>query len=103
MLTATGRSRRSARQLLFCADGRSEERRVGKECRSRWWPDHLKKNAAGLQFLLLVRADAGPVCSTARAFLGGGLRADLRVFELEANCCVFFFFFKQKTAYEITR
>src|SRR5438034_7611050 len=20
--------------------GRSEERRVGKECRSRWWPDH---------------------------------------------------------------
>src|SRR5438034_5260468 len=23
---------------------RSEERRVGKECRSRWWPDDLKKN-----------------------------------------------------------
>src|SRR5690348_18009052 len=23
---------------------RSEERRVGKECRSRWWPYHLKKN-----------------------------------------------------------
>src|SRR5438034_10968863 len=22
---------------------RSEERRVGKECRSRWWPDHRKK------------------------------------------------------------
>src|SRR5256885_13112734 len=22
---------------------RLEERRVGKECRSRWWPDHLKK------------------------------------------------------------
>src|SRR5204863_296763 len=22
---------------------RSEERRVGKECRSRWWPDRLKK------------------------------------------------------------
>src|SRR5438309_7452845 len=21
-------------------DRRSEERRVGKECRSRWWPDH---------------------------------------------------------------
>src|SRR5438132_10792200 len=21
-------------------DERSEERRVGKECRSRWWPDH---------------------------------------------------------------
>src|SRR3972149_7463905 len=24
--------------------GRSEERRVGKECRSRWSPYHLKKN-----------------------------------------------------------
>src|SRR5688572_31247552 len=23
--------------------GRSEERRVGKECRSLWWPDHYKK------------------------------------------------------------
>src|SRR5688572_33177437 len=22
---------------------RSEERRVGKECRSRWWPSHSKK------------------------------------------------------------
>src|SRR6266702_5426697 len=22
----------------------SEERRVGKECRSRWWPYHLKRN-----------------------------------------------------------
>src|SRR5206468_10082709 len=25
------------------ADGRSEERRVGKECRSRWWRGHCKK------------------------------------------------------------
>src|SRR5205823_11061913 len=24
-------------------DQRSEERRVGKECRSRWWRDHEKK------------------------------------------------------------
>src|SRR5215218_10825440 len=24
-------------------DVRSEERRVGKECRARWWPDHGKK------------------------------------------------------------
>src|SRR5690242_21906320 len=23
---------------------RSEERRVGKECRSRWWPDHYEQN-----------------------------------------------------------
>src|SRR5439155_2804538 len=25
------------------AKERSEERRVGKECRSRWWPDHQEK------------------------------------------------------------
>src|SRR5690606_40694616 len=25
---------------LICYRGRSEERRVGKECRSRWSPDH---------------------------------------------------------------
>src|SRR5437667_8755836 len=25
--------------------GRSEERRVGKECRSRWWPYRYKKNS----------------------------------------------------------
>src|SRR3546814_15774990 len=34
-------------KLLSCCAGRSEERRVGKECvrkcRSRWSPDHLKK------------------------------------------------------------
>src|SRR4051812_612857 len=27
--------------------GRSEERRVGKEWRSRWWGDHLKKKKEG--------------------------------------------------------
>src|SRR5689334_24797276 len=26
---------------------RSEERRVGKECRSRWWPDNEKKKKKG--------------------------------------------------------
>src|SRR5437764_2344254 len=31
---------RTRRQRL---DRRSEERRVGKECRSRWWPYHKKK------------------------------------------------------------
>src|SRR5256885_17000157 len=36
---------RHHRRVLFVAStfGRSEERRVGKECRSRWSPDHLKK------------------------------------------------------------
>src|SRR5713101_9207294 len=30
-------------QLLSCWHRRSEERRVGKECRSRWSPYHSKK------------------------------------------------------------
>src|SRR5205814_7256639 len=29
-----------ARDDHFRSDSRSEERRVGKECRSRWWPYH---------------------------------------------------------------
>src|SRR5690625_7131768 len=28
---------------LIVAFNRSEERRVGKECRSRWWPYHYKQ------------------------------------------------------------
>ena len=28
------------RSVLKCSDSRSEERRVGKECRSRWSPYH---------------------------------------------------------------
>src|SRR5207237_2138764 len=35
--TATSRSFNI--ELLTCSP-RSEERRVGKECRSRWWTDH---------------------------------------------------------------
>src|SRR2546430_12859668 len=30
-------------RLLLPRVARSEERRVGEECRSRWLPDHLKK------------------------------------------------------------
>src|SRR5262249_60375294 len=46
----TGRNRqRPRRRAPFAAPGsvdfRSEERRVGKECRSRWTPDHLKKKS----------------------------------------------------------
>src|SRR5438876_12382976 len=29
--------------VLECTNMRSEERRVGKECRARWWPDDLKR------------------------------------------------------------
>src|SRR5438093_9743771 len=28
---------------VHTVEHRSEERRVGKECRSRWWPEHQKK------------------------------------------------------------
>src|SRR5437762_11361748 len=32
---------------MTCSRVRSEERRVGKECRSRWSPDHEKKGVYG--------------------------------------------------------
>src|SRR6266542_5288422 len=34
-------------QAAISAGPRSEERRVGKECRSRWLPYHYKKNVKG--------------------------------------------------------
>src|SRR3712207_6991277 len=37
-----GRCRLPSHSLRTQAAGRSEERRVGKECRSRWSPYHLK-------------------------------------------------------------
>src|SRR5262245_66368085 len=38
---AAGFQRRKSRKAYSVR--RSEERRVGKECRSRWWPYHEKK------------------------------------------------------------
>src|SRR5436305_14164328 len=32
------------RHYAAASHARSEERRVGKECRSRWWPSQLIKN-----------------------------------------------------------
>src|SRR3970282_2845294 len=37
-------TRLPAESVLTPHPGRSEERRVGKECRSRWSPYHLKNN-----------------------------------------------------------
>src|SRR5437867_11161950 len=31
-------SRKGSSFVIHCQQDRSEERRVGKECRSRWWP-----------------------------------------------------------------
>src|SRR5690554_2333388 len=39
----TGGQESAARSEKRADRRRSEERRVGKECRSRWWPDHEKK------------------------------------------------------------
>src|SRR5438105_12663568 len=41
------RVRASARPQVSASQHRSEERRVGKECRSRWWPYHEKKKKEG--------------------------------------------------------
>src|ERR1039457_7463613 len=46
----------------FAAGRRSEERRVGKECRSRWSPDHLKKTKT-----MLGRLTASQIASASAA------------------------------------
>src|SRR5690242_21756907 len=51
-LSARARPKGLARPTLPGSGGlqtRSEERRVGKECRSRGWPEHSKKDAARAQ------------------------------------------------------
>src|SRR5690349_24086328 len=40
LASATQRRLRTLGDVVAAADQRSEERRVGKECRSRWAPDH---------------------------------------------------------------
>src|SRR5476649_1920974 len=79
------------------ASCRSEERRVGKECRSRWSPDHSKKNSLAEMRAVGMRISADiqalPYVDTAsQQFCCAGLGEEI-------SC---FFFFKQKTAYEIT-
>src|ERR1035438_10633921 len=54
-------SRRNQPRDGLCRGGRSarvkrsEERRVGKECRSRWSPDHLKKKTHPPEILPLFK------------------------------------------------
>src|SRR5476649_2149078 len=80
---------------------RSEERRVGKECRSRWSPYHSKKKKLLVRFpppraptLLIPTPTAISifVCLVVVGLFGG----------CSVKLCVLFCFFKQKTAYEIT-
>src|SRR6266536_3871524 len=48
---------------------RSEERRVGKECRSRWSPDHLKKKNLPHPPLAVSRVHLGHATSWTRLLL----------------------------------
>src|SRR5690348_8763238 len=67
---------------------RSEERRVGKECRSRWWAEHRKKSS-------IQRApSARETCPC----------PNISTSPWTARSCAItrsVFFFKQKTAYEV--
>src|SRR6266849_3851082 len=86
---------RTLRRLWNREMPRSEERRVGKECRSRWVPYHQKKKTArGFRHRALHRArhrshieDHPAVDIAGGAYDGLDQRS--------------FFFFKQKTAYEV--
>src|SRR5437867_3750635 len=72
---------------------RSEERRVGKECRARWGPEHYKKK----DIEGCCTGVAQPRQSHRCVRVSGQSSMACSV-----GCCVFFFF-KQKTAYEIVR
>src|SRR6266446_192428 len=82
-------------------DVRSEERRVGKECRTWWSPYHLKKNRGRPANRTSCLADPKrvetPAASTTeyKPFPDTG-------YDRRGRGKVIFFF-KQKTAYEITR
>src|SRR5207249_10984483 len=52
---------------------RSEERRVGKECRSRWWPYHLKKKKKNQCHLARCRM-RGQIRSRFRRLAGAAAR-----------------------------
>src|SRR5439155_14737462 len=43
IIARVGRTKSAMRAMAALKRGRSEERRVGKECRSRWSPYHEKK------------------------------------------------------------
>src|SRR6266511_3987960 len=83
---------------------RSEERRVGKECRYRWSPYHLKKkseyNANMIHNLTIHEAMTGHALQVEHARRFNVLTRVLYVL-WSGPLVEFFFFFKQKTAYEI--
>src|SRR6266536_3217769 len=74
---------------------RSEERRVGKECRSRWSPYHLKKKKILSCYHHQLRLTI--YC------YHNNIATSMITFSYCSSGCrdIAFFFFKQKTAYEI--
>src|SRR5476649_1344819 len=98
-----------ARQRAFelRRDDRSEERRVGKECRSRWSPYHYNKTPSRLA-LVSGNQPLDRYQAIVHALARAG-RWTLRLHDC-STCCLsivrgnylIVFFFKQKTAYEIT-
>src|SRR5438874_10809630 len=52
LLSAIHIARKQRKAILWGIGGRSEERRVGKECRSRWSQDHWKTKSgySGLEW-----------------------------------------------------
>src|SRR5690554_8041396 len=61
------------RQRYSARSARSEERRVGKECRSRWASYDYKKNAGGSDSVVLAakpRPDRGPLHRDSHAAVG---------------------------------
>src|SRR2546429_9113946 len=59
----------------FCGDGclmRSEERRVGKERRSRWSPYHLKKRYENWGLAGCTHPEYGPPCDFQAWSVGRG-------------------------------
>src|SRR5215204_6771577 len=83
------------------ARGRSEERRVGKECRSRWSPYHSTKKAIVRIRLQRLARDSAPLPIRGRQE-DVPMQALQRPAFFEEACRQPFFFFKQKTAYELT-
>src|SRR5580692_10846613 len=96
----------TAISIFVCLSMRSEERRVGKECRSRWSPYHPRKNLADGSCLKsgFGKNLAGGIDQfVARAVGRCRGRCLCGIFALcfHWSSSFFFFFFKQKTAYEI--
>src|SRR5215204_1518590 len=84
----------------------SEERRVGKKCRSRWLPNHSKKKGCKhhqtlWKHSLWLDPDVNKYELHHRVVHHSKM-SEVDYYQTYLDCWRAFFFFKQKTAYEIT-